>query len=50
MKLSAADQGKMGLMSMQERAAFIKAAFNIASVPEEGTSISLDIPLTELVI
>jgi signal transduction histidine kinase len=38
--------GHMGLVSMQERAMSIGAAFTVTSTPGEGTSVRLHLPLT----
>jgi signal transduction histidine kinase len=38
--------GHMGLVSMQERAMSIGAAFTVTSAPGEGTSVRLHLPLT----
>ena len=38
-----ARDGKLGLMNMQQRAKFLNGELNIASVPDQGTRISLSV-------
>ena len=39
-------QGKLGLLSMRERAEMIGGRLSIESVPEEGTTVTLNVPLS----
>lgn len=38
-------QGKLGLLNMRERAEMIRGQLSIESVPGEGTTVTLDVPL-----